>query len=147
YDINRPGMLHARLLRCPHAHARLTKLDTSAAEQMPGFAALHIVAKPGQEFTYAGSEILGLAADTEEHAQDAIRAVRVEYEVLDHVVKEDQAIKDGKVSPGGGSGTQGNVETAFREADAVVEGEYGVAVIAHQCLEAHGLVAEWGPEN
>src|SRR5439155_9724902 len=39
--------------------------------------------------------------------------------------------------------TGGNVETAFKEADAVVEGTYGAPTISHQCLESHGLVAEW----
>jgi xanthine dehydrogenase YagR molybdenum-binding subunit len=146
YDINRPGMLHAKLLRCPHAHARLTKLDISAAEKMPGVAAVHVLAKPGQQFNYAGAEILGLAADTEEHALDALRAVRAEYEVLDHVVQNDQAVKSGAMTPARTDG-QGNVDAAFKDADAVVEGEYGVAVIAHQCLESHGLVAEWGPDN
>src|SRR5437867_11072833 len=67
YDINRPGMLHAKILRCPYAHARLKSVDTSAAEKMPGFAALHVIVQPGKEFYYAGDEILGLAADTEEH--------------------------------------------------------------------------------
>ena|SRR5260370_258159 len=50
YDINRPGMLHARILRCPYAHAKLKSLDTSAAEKIPGFKALHAIAKEGEEF-------------------------------------------------------------------------------------------------
>ena len=36
FDINLPGLLHASILRCPHAHAKLTKLDTSKAEKAPG---------------------------------------------------------------------------------------------------------------
>src|SRR5262245_48655879 len=149
YDINRPGMLHAKILRCPHAHAKVTKIDTAAAEKMPGVAAVHVLAKPGQQCLFVGTEILGLAADTEEHTLDALRAVQVEYEVLDFVVKEEDAIKGDKktvngpnLAPGG-KDARGNVESAFQGADAVVEGEYGVAVIAHQCLESHGLVAEW----
>src|SRR5438105_5041461 len=66
FDINRPGMLHARILRSPYAHARVTSIDTSAAEKVPGFKALHIVAKPGTELYYAGDEIVGIACDTEE---------------------------------------------------------------------------------
>jgi xanthine dehydrogenase YagR molybdenum-binding subunit len=154
YDINRPEMLHAKILRCPYAHARLKSLDTSGAEKAPGFRALQVIAKPGQEFSYAGDEILGVAADTEEHALDALRAVKVEYEVLDHLVKEEDALKATKGTVGKGSNvikagqdTKGDVDLAFKEAAAVVEGEYGIAVIAHQCLESHGLVAEWGPED
>src|SRR6516225_9614038 len=72
YDINRPGMLHARILGCPYAHAKLKSLDTSVAEKMPGVKAIYVHATTmGQEFLYVNAEILGLAADTEEHALDA----------------------------------------------------------------------------
>src|SRR5947208_4371406 len=70
FDINRPGMLHGVILRCPHPHARIKSLDTRAAEAMPGFKALHLIKKAGDELYYAGDEVLGLAADTEEHALD-----------------------------------------------------------------------------
>src|SRR6266550_7605046 len=96
FDINRPGMLHGRILRCPYAHAKLKSLDTSAAEKMPGFKALHVLAKVGDEFLYAGTEVVGVAADTEEHALDAVRAVKAEYEVLEHLVKEEDVLKDPK---------------------------------------------------
>lgn len=154
YDINRPGMLYGKILRCPYAHARLKSLDTTAAEKMPGVAAVHLIAKPGKTFEFAGEEILGLAADTEEHAADALRAVKVDFEVLDFVVKEEDVLKAGNkqtVATGNlakaGEDTKGDVESAFKQADAIVEGEYGIAVIAHQCLESHGLVAEWGPDD
>jgi CO/xanthine dehydrogenase Mo-binding subunit len=45
----------------------------------------------GRELFYAGDEIAAVAADTEEHARDALRAIKVEYEVLDHVVSEEEA--------------------------------------------------------
>src|SRR5947207_15461078 len=83
FDINRPGMLHAKILRCPYAHAKLKSLDTTAAEKMPGVQAVYLMAKPGQELEYAGAEVAALAADTEEHVLDAIRAIKAEYEVLD----------------------------------------------------------------
>src|SRR5262245_62663816 len=75
YDINRPGMLHAVMLRSPHAHAKIKSIDTSAAEKAPGFKALVMIANAGAEVIYAGQEILALAADTEEHAHDAVRLV------------------------------------------------------------------------
>jgi xanthine dehydrogenase YagR molybdenum-binding subunit len=158
FDINRPGMLHARILRCPYAHAKLTSLDTSAAEKMPGVKAVHPIAKAGQELYYAGDEVVGLAADTEEHVLDALHAVKAEFEVLEHFVTEEDAIKNPtkKTLAGGAAGsnliasgatTAGNVDDAFRAADAVVEGTYGAATICHQCLESHGLVAEWDKEG
>src|SRR5437879_8300152 len=98
YDINRPGMLFGKMLRSPYAHCKITTLDTSAAEASPGFKALHIIAKPGSELFFAGDEILAIAADTEEHAVGAIRDVKVEYEVLPHLVTEEEALKDDKES-------------------------------------------------
>jgi xanthine dehydrogenase YagR molybdenum-binding subunit len=158
YDINRPGMLHAVILRCPHAHAKLTALDTSAAEKMPGVKAVHIVAQPGKELFYAGDEVAALAADTEEHAADAIRAIKPTYEVLDFLVKEEDALAKDKqtVPPSAGNranvrpgaeAASGNADEAFAKADAIHEGEYGVPVISHQCLESHGLVAEWADDG
>src|SRR5438045_19269 len=81
FDINRPGMLQGMILRCPLPHAKLKSLDTAAAEKMPGVKAVWVPPdmKPGKEFFYAGDEVLALAADTEEHALDALRAVKVEY--------------------------------------------------------------------
>ncbi|MBI1917040.1 MAG: xanthine dehydrogenase family protein molybdopterin-binding subunit [Planctomycetes bacterium] len=157
YDINRPGQLHAVMLRSPHAHAKIKSLDTSDAEKMPGFKAIHVVANAGKELFYAGDEVLAIACDTEEHAQDAVRAVKIEYEVLPHLVREEDALKkDLGTVPGGGQRKNVNVVSddssgkgakGFDDADVVSEGEYGVAVIAHQCLEPHGLVAEWGEDD
>src|SRR5262245_19719139 len=93
YDINRPGMLHAVILRSPHAHATIKSIDTTAAEKMPGVKAVHLIANTGGELFYVGDEILGLAADTEEHALDAIRAVKIEYDPLPFLVVEEDALK------------------------------------------------------
>jgi xanthine dehydrogenase YagR molybdenum-binding subunit len=158
YDINRPGMLHARILRCPYAHAKLRSLDTSAAEKMPGVKAVHPIAQAGKELYFAGDEIVGIAADTEEHVLDALHAIKAEFEVLEHLVTEEDALKNPqkKTLTGGAAGsnlietaatTKGNIDEAFRGADAVVEGSYGAATICHQCLESHGLVAEWDKDG
>src|SRR5262245_19078601 len=111
----------------------------------------------GKELFYAGDEILAIAADTEEHARDALRAVKIDYDVLDHIVSEEEVLKnpDKKTTPAGQKGnlqpgqeaTKGDVDAAFPKADAVVEGTYGVPVISHQCLESHGLVAEWDKDG
>jgi xanthine dehydrogenase YagR molybdenum-binding subunit len=159
FDINRPGMLHALILRCPHAHAKIKSLDLAPAEKMPGVKAVIVInnAKPGKELFYAGDEVAAVAADTEEHAHDALHAIQVEYEVLEHLVQEQDALKapDKKTTPGrqkgnvepGSAATKGNVEEAFAKADAVAEGTYGAPTISHQCLESHGLVAEWGEDG
>jgi xanthine dehydrogenase YagR molybdenum-binding subunit len=158
YDINRPGMLHAVMLRSPHAHAKIVKVDTSEAEKMPGFKAVVILADAGKEVYYAGDEIAALAADTEEHAHDAVRAIKVdyEYEGLPFLVKEEDSLNSKtRTVPGKGgnnlskpkSETKGDIAKGFEEAEAVIEGSYGVNVISHQCLEPHGLVAEWDADG
>ena len=111
----------------------------------------------GRELYFAGDEILAVAADTEEHAKDALRAIKIEFDQLDHIVSEAEVLKnpEKKTTPGGLKGnldaakeaTKGDVAAAFPAADAVVEGTYGVPVISHQCLESHGLVAEWGADG
>src|SRR5271166_1350582 len=142
FDINRPGMLHARILRCPHAHARVTRIDTAAAERVPGYRTHFIIAQPGRnaELFFAGAEVLAVAADTEEHAEDVLRALRVDYEVLPFQVKEADALRnamrsvpgggDSNVQPGGEFATQNFADQAYRNAVAVVEKTYGVPVIS-----------------
>jgi xanthine dehydrogenase YagR molybdenum-binding subunit len=154
YDMNPKGLLQAIMLRSPYAHAKIKSIDTAAAEKMPGVKAVYRVVEPGKEVYYAGEEILAIAADTEEHARDAVRAVQIDYEVLPHLVKEEDALKNDPktVSKVGGSNNNvltpkeaksGNFDKGMASAEVTVEGEYGVPTICHQCLESHGLVAEW----
>src|ERR1700757_1544438 len=69
FDINREGMLHGRILRCPYAHARVRSIEMKAAEKMPGVRAVHVIAQEKTELYYAGAEVAAVAADTEEHAE------------------------------------------------------------------------------
>jgi len=128
-DIRLPGMLHARIVRSAHAHARVRSIDTSAAERQPGVRAVHVLhhlrdsaqlTDPSKELAsrypvvrYAGQPIAAVAADTPAQADDAARLVRVDYEPLPFVVDLDDARKPGAplVFPGpaeqGGSGGGG----------------------------------------
>src|SRR5262249_4675653 len=139
FDINRPGMLQAMILRSPHAHAKIKSIDTAEAEKSPGVKAIHLILKEGAEVYWAGDEVLGLAADTEEHAHDGLRKIKIEYEVLPFLVKEEDALeKDLNTVPPVGpaketknlrppiEGATDNVEEGFKKADAVVEGSYGM---------------------
>jgi xanthine dehydrogenase YagR molybdenum-binding subunit len=152
-DINRTGMLHAMVVRCPLAHAKIDSLDVTGAEQAPGVKAVHIINDKGKELYYAGDEVLAIAADTEEHCRDALRAVIVKYTPLPFLVKEEDALKTPALKTvsgaaksnvaGGIVATKGNVDEGFKQADKVVTAEYRLPVICHQCPETHGLVAEW----
>jgi xanthine dehydrogenase YagR molybdenum-binding subunit len=154
-DVRPEGMLFGVLLYSPHAHAKIKSIDTSAAEKMPGVKAVSTLAKEGTTLRYHGEDIAAVAAETEEQARDAIRAIKVEYEVLPHVVTESQAMAVGatEVFRGGNvrkgrAQTRGNPETAMGQADAVIEATYSVPVITHVCLEPHGLTAKWdGPDK
>ena len=95
FDINLPGLLHARVLRSPHACARVRAIDLSAAQKMPGVRATLAVAKVGDRMLFAGQDVAALAADRPEQAQAALAAIVVEYEVLDHVVTLDDAMAKG----------------------------------------------------
>src|SRR5664279_2205131 len=94
-DMRPKGMLFGVYLTSPHAHARVTSIDTSAAEQTAGVKAVHVVSPAGTEIQWAGTEIAAVAATTEEIARDAVRKIKVEYEVMPHLVKEDDLGKAG----------------------------------------------------
>jgi len=156
FDINLPGILHAVMLRSPVPHARIKAIDTSDAEKVRGFKAIHQIRKVGDEVYFAGDEVLAIAADTEEHAQDCLRAVKIEYDPQPFLVRESDALnKDlNTVSPFGPKKDRTNVQRpitatseGFDEAakgvEVTVEGTYGLPPISHQCLESHGLVAQW----
>src|SRR5438445_5066689 len=84
YDVNLPGLLHARVLRSPYAAARIASaadVDTSAAERIPGVkAVINLVEEGGKTLRYQGDEVAAVAAVTPEIAEDAIRAIKVKYQ-------------------------------------------------------------------
>ena len=149
FDINRPGMLFGKVLRSPYAHAKITSIDTSEAEKMDGVKAVRVIQKPGAEIKWAGDEVAVVAAVTEGIAEDAARKIKVEWEVLPHLVNEEDLSQAGDRTLKVSEQHTGDPEKAFTDADSVVsEGSYGIPVITHCCLESHGLVAEWtGPQN
>ena len=142
-DFTQKDLLHGALLTSPHAHAKVTSIDTSEAEKLPGVTAVRVIASPGTEVMWAGQEVASVAAETEEIAKDATRKIKVQYEVLPHLVREDDLSKAGARAKAAGEQTKGDPDKAFQEADAVVEGRYGIPVITHCCLEPHGNVLEW----
>ena len=181
HDRRLPGMLYGRVVRSPHAHARVLRVDASAARRIPGVRAVvgatdEQVAKGSNEaiteaekknrtdigeakpaggeklVLFAGQPVAAVAADTPEIAEDAVRAIRVEYEVLPHVVRAEDALREGapKVSPEDPNveerekrGDASQVDAAFARCDAVVEAEYRTPILHHSCLETHGNVVEY----
>ncbi len=146
-DLNKPGMLHGATLVCPYAHARVKSIDTSAAEKHPGVAAVRVVSPAGTEIQWAHWEVAFVAADTELAARDALKKIKVEYEVLPHVVHEADLKKVQSNAKAAGEQIEGDPDQALKEAAAVSEGFYGIPVLEHSCLEPHGQVISWTPDN
>src|SRR5271165_3589744 len=94
YDYNPQGLLAGAILRCPHAHARVVSIDASAAQKMPGVKAVVGIQKPGTEIFWAGDEVVAVAAVDERTAEDAVRAIKVQYEVLPHFVSDAEPPKN-----------------------------------------------------
>jgi xanthine dehydrogenase YagR molybdenum-binding subunit len=158
YDITRPGMLYAKLLDSPHAHARVRAIDLSAAEKLPGVRAVLALKDPANPETarvrYAGEEVAAVAAVTEEIARDAIRLIKVDYEVLPHLATVEQAMRPEAPLVFEKGNTReptlrqdGDIDAGFKAAAQIVEGLYSTQVQTHTSLETHGGVCEWNGEN
>jgi len=117
-DFTMPGMLHVSLLRSPHAHAQIIRIDAEAARRMPGVAAvltadvlgsanrrlLNRFPHPAMRFYpqaplasvkvhYAGEPIAAVAAESRYLAEDAADSIRVDYEPLGAVVDVETALR------------------------------------------------------
>jgi xanthine dehydrogenase YagR molybdenum-binding subunit len=169
HDVSLPGMLHGAILRCPHAHAKVLSIDTTAAEKMAGVHAVITRATPGTDIPwyerggifsstlfdttcrYAGEEVAAVAAETPLQAADAIRAIEVTYEVLPFVIDDAEALAPGAPAVHDGGNMvgeprlreRGDLAAGFGEADAVVERTYRTECQIHAPMEPHGSVARW----
>src|SRR5262249_61708478 len=112
--------------------------DVEEARQMPGVTAVEVMSQPVTETQWAGAEIAAADAVTEEQATDAIRKIKVNYEVLPHLVKEDDLAKVGPRGKAAGEKLTGDADQGFKEADVVMEGQYGIPGLTHCCLQSHG---------
>jgi xanthine dehydrogenase YagR molybdenum-binding subunit len=169
HDVSLPEMLHGAILRSPHAHARILKIDTSKAEEMPGVQAVLTGDSPGADMPWyerrgkfyshlfdthcrhEGEEVAVVAAETPLQAFDAIRAIKVEYEVLPFVVDDEAALdpsapaihEGGNIVGEPSVQERGDIAVGFEEADVVVERTYRTACEIHAPMEPHGSVAKW----
>lgn len=144
-DMNTKGTLYAKLLTSPHAHAKVKSLDVSAAKASPGVHAVSIFNDVDSEIRWEGALIAAVAAERPEQADDALKAIKIEYEVLEHFVDEEniKAAEEADRVKSIGKNTKGKPEEAFQQADVIVEGYYGANTISHMCLEPHGSHCEW----
>lgn len=164
FDVQLPGMLYGKILRSPHPHARVKKIDTRRAEKLPGVrAVLSSQNAPKISFRrqtflfdeivrYVGDEVACVIADDEEICQDALELIDVEYEVLPWVLDPEESLKPEvpKVHPTGNllNGQpdvyeRGDLQQGLAQADAIIERTFRTQCALHNCMETHGSVALW----
>ncbi len=171
-DIVLPRMLHAKLLRSPHAHARILAIDATAALALPGVHAVitgrdlptryGIIPWTEDEQAlcelkarYVGDAVAAVAADSEALAEEALAAIRVDYEVLPAVASIEDALAhpEWKVNEAAREGniskrvelSFGDVEAELAASDHVVEAEYAYEGSTHAAIEPHCCVADLDP--
>ncbi|HYF78383.1 MAG TPA: molybdopterin cofactor-binding domain-containing protein [Symbiobacteriaceae bacterium] len=178
-DIEYRGMLHARLLLSPHAHALIKRIDATKARALPGVhAVLTHQDLPRVSFTtagqsypepspfdtrsldnkvrFVGDRVAAVAAETPEIAEEALRLIEVEYELLPAIFDPEAALLPGAPiihdepdcsGIGGYDATKniaaeihaqvGNIEAGLAEADIVIERTYKVPQVQQTPLETH----------
>lgn len=165
-DLVLPVMCYGAILRCPHPHARVKSVDTTPAERMPGVRAVIGPDSPEADLVwpfnrfecrlfspvcrFEGETVAAVAAETPYQAWDAAKAIRVRYEVLDHVHDERHALAEGapRIHESGNkveteTYERGDIEKGFGDADVVLEQHYRTEAEVHTPLELHGCVANW----
>ena len=148
YDIQPDRLAYLALVTSPHANARVTGIDTKAAEALPGV--LQVRPTRGRRVSYAGAIVAAVCAERPDQARAAAQAVRVNYEVQQPAATLDDArlltapqvdarvpnVTDGRPRQ------RGDFEKAWSDAALRVGATYRTAVQTHSCLEPHGsLVA------
>jgi CO/xanthine dehydrogenase Mo-binding subunit len=149
-DISLPGMLHAAVLRSPHARARVKTIDFERAREAPGVRA---VIGPGDshvlvdEAAHPGVPIAAVAADSLEQALSARALIVVDWEVGEPLLEPDEAVRRRELLDAPRRYERGDVERGLAEADVVVEAEYKTQTVLHNSMETHQSICEWSGDG
>lgn len=192
-DYSLPGMLWSKILRSPHAHANIRSINTAKALALPGVKCVIIGSDlPEQPFGYQGPDrvavnywhmtrnilarekalyeghaVAAVAATTQEIAEQALRLIEVDYEVLPHVIDVDEAMAENApllfsdmitrgVEPAPTKPSNiakrtefavGDVEAGFAMADEVVEMSFKTAPVHQGYIEPHACLARYGADG
>jgi CO/xanthine dehydrogenase Mo-binding subunit len=139
-------MLHAAVLRSPHARARVNKVSLERALAAPGVRA---AIGPGEAYGvtnepgYQGEAVAAVAADTYAQARAALELVEIDWDVREPLLDPDEAVTQGRLLTETSRYQRGDVEKALAEADVVVEAEYRTQTVLHNSFETHQAVCEW----
>ncbi|MEK7944371.1 xanthine dehydrogenase family protein molybdopterin-binding subunit [Pigmentiphaga sp. YJ18] len=170
-DVKVAGMLHGKVLRSPYPHARIVRIDVSAALALPGVKAVLTGADAPRAMwgvhhkerrilaegvvRFAGEEVAAVAATTEEIARDALDLIAVEYEELPAILTPDEALDEEApgVHPGRNNVSHeikfhlGDVDAGFAKADLVYEATYDCHAQYPGYLEPMATVATIDPDG
>ena len=188
-DIELRGLLHAKILHSPYAHARIKNIDAKKARALPGVAAVLtwkdiprvVYSTAGQsdpipgpldmfsldnKVRFVGDRVAFVAAETSEIAEQALKLIAVEYELLPILLDPADVMKPDAVrihdepeyvnfadsKPEKNLAAEikidiGNVEKGFSEADAIFEAEYTVPKVQQAHIEPHVTVTYWDEDD
>ena len=192
-DMRLTGMLHGKVLRSSHAHARIRSIDTSKAKALPGVKAVVTardmpkaedrMANLGEmsvnvqhlsnnalaydKVLYRGHAVAAVAATNVHIAEEALKLIEVDYEVLPAAVDVLSAMKDDapilhenlkSMELGQQTDKVSNIvnhfqhklgepETGFAEADVIIEREFDTATVHQGYIEPHNATAMWNEEG
>lgn len=164
-DLSRRGMLFAAVLRSALPHAKILKLDTSRARNLPGVATIITAADvPNNRFgfthldqpllaedkvRYKGDAIAAVAADSIETAQEAISLIGVELEPLPAIFDPVQAMEPDAPKIHGDSNVAahlkiryGDIEVGWARSDEIIEETLTTQMVEHASIEPHAALAE-----
>jgi len=186
-DVQVPGMLYAKVLRSPHPHANIKSIDVSKAKAMPGVKAILTYENckvvwgagsvaGGQQYSdevkkntkqrryafnnpvrFVGEPVVAIAAVNRHLAEEALQQVVVNYEILPHVIDQEEALKPDapKIWPEGNlclnnrneaaplAQKRGNVDQAFGSSSHVFEDRFSTSFVHNAQMEPRSCVALW----
>ncbi|BEQ16905.1 xanthine dehydrogenase family protein molybdopterin-binding subunit [Desulfoferula mesophila] len=169
-DLKLPGMLYGRIFRSPHPHALIKRINTAAAESLPGVKAVitaddtekvkfcHLPVTPNklalndEKVRFVGDEVAAVAAVDWETADKALGLIEVEYELLPAVFDPLEAMQPGAPQiyedcdnniPARIARNFGDVDKGFAEADYIFEDTYKTPLIPACSIEPHCCIASF----
>ncbi len=172
-DIKMPGMLIGKILRSPHAHARIVNIDTTKARNLVGVKAVltgkdtlgihygfwrvrpELLDEQGlvtDKVRYIGDPVAAVAAVDEDTAEEALRLIQVEYDLLPMAFTLEEAMREGAPVihdsfPNNINVVRkidiGDVDAAFKQCDYVREDRFETQAAQHCSMEPHVCVAEF----
>ena len=186
-DFAMPGMVYGKVLRSPHAHAVIKSIDTSEAEKLKGVLAVMTgddlpllpLDEPlpngpndirwisrgcmaREKILYTGHPVAAVAATSASIAAAAVKLIKVDYDVLPHVIDVDEAMAsnapilhdwistDGIDGPTNISNIMtvktGDVEKGFAEADLIVERDFKSEAVHQGYIEPQACVVSYKPD-